>query len=143
VEDAINLTASVPTTRLLIVEGQPAVRKGLCMLLDAQPDLLVIGQAPDCEVALNLAMSLAPDVILIDGEMPHMDGIAVAGALHSICPQASVIVLSLHDDALRRERAEDAGAAAFVAKSMPAETLLTTIRQVAQLRRAPGKGVGL
>ena len=61
--------------------------------------------------------------------MPRSD--ATANALCMICQQAPVIILSMHDDALIRARAKAAGAAAFVAKSMPASTLLTTIRQVA------------
>jgi DNA-binding NarL/FixJ family response regulator len=117
--------------RLLIVEDRPAVRKGLLMRLAAEVDLSVIGEASDGEAALDLASCLCPDVVLIDIEMQGMDGIATARALHSIYPHTSVIILSMQDDALTRSRAEDAGAAAFVSKSMPADTLLTTIRQVA------------
>jgi DNA-binding NarL/FixJ family response regulator len=117
--------------RLLIVEDQPAVRKGLLMRLAAEPDLLVVGEAPDGAAALDVAACLCPDVVLIDIEMPDMDGIATASALRSIYPHASVIILSMHDDALTRSRAKEAGVAAFVGKSMPADTLLTTIRQVA------------
>jgi len=117
--------------RLLIVEDQPAVRKGLLMRLAAEADLLVVGEASDGEAALDLAVCHCPDVVLIDIEMPGMDGIATASAFHSIYPRASVIILSMHDDALTRSRAEEAGAAAFVSKAMPADTLLTTIRQVA------------
>jgi len=117
--------------RLLIVEDQPAVRKGLLMRLAAEPDLSVVGEAPDGEAALHLVACLCPDVVLIDIEMPGMDGIDTASALRSIYPHASVVILSMHDDPLTRSRAEDAGAAAFVGKSMPADTLLTTIRQVA------------
>jgi DNA-binding NarL/FixJ family response regulator len=117
--------------RLLIVEEQPAVRQGLHMRLSAESDLSVIGAVADCEAALALAMSLHPDVVLVDIEMPRNSGMAAAGALHLGYPQASIIILSIHDDALTRARAQEAGAAAFVAKCMPADTLLTTIRQVA------------
>jgi DNA-binding NarL/FixJ family response regulator len=117
--------------RLLIVEDQPGVRKGLQMRLDAEADLLVIGEASDGEAAVNLVSSLCPDVVLMDVEMPRMDGIATTGALLLVRPQTAVIMLSLHDDVLTQARAKDAGAAAFVAKSMSADTLLRTIRQVA------------
>jgi DNA-binding NarL/FixJ family response regulator len=129
---AVKLTAIRATMiRLLIVEDQPGVRKGLHMLLDAESDLSVIGEACDGEAALDLATSLCPDVVLMDVEMSRMDGLAATSALRLIRPQAAVIILSLHDDAPTRARARDAGAAAFVAKSMPAATLLTTIRRVA------------
>jgi len=117
--------------RLLIVDDQPAVRKGLQMRLAAESDLVVIGVASDGQAALDLARALYPDVVLMDVEMPHMDGVAVASALHLICPRSSIIMLSIHDDARTRELAENAGAAAFVAKSLPTEMLLATIRQVA------------
>jgi len=117
--------------RLLIVADQPAMLKGLHMRLAAEPDLSVIGEALDSETALNLATSLCPDIVLIDADMPHNQGIATAEALHQGCPKARVIILSIHDDALLCKRAQDAYAAAFVIKSLPADTLLTAIRQVA------------
>jgi DNA-binding NarL/FixJ family response regulator len=117
--------------RLLIVDDQSAVRQGLQMLLTAEPDLQVVGEASDGEVALSLAQALNPDVVLMDVEMPHMDGIAATHALQSICPNISVIMLSIYDDARTRLYAEEAGAAAFVPKCVPTDRLLATIRQVA------------
>jgi len=116
--------------RLLIVDDQPAVRQGLLMRLAAESDLRVVGQAPDGEAALDLAQSLCPDVVLMDVEMPRMDGIAAARALRRMCPAVCVIMLSIYDDARTRLCAEEAGAAAFVPKAMPADLLLATIRQV-------------
>ena len=116
--------------RLLIVDDQPAVRKGLQMRLEAEPDLSVIGQAPDGEVAVELAQALGPDIVLMDVEMPHMNGIAAAEAIHLICPNSLVVILSIHDDAHMRECAENAGAAAFVLKAAPADMLLAAIRQL-------------
>jgi DNA-binding NarL/FixJ family response regulator len=126
--------------RLLIVEDQAYVRKALRMRFAAEPDLSVVGEAPDGEAALALVPSLCPDIVLMDVEMPLMDGIAATAALHRICPQTVVIMLSIHDDALTRARAADAGAAAFVAKSMPPDTLLVAIRQVTQTGTWPLKG---
>ena len=117
--------------RLLIVDNQPSVRQGLQMMLAAEPDLCVIGEATDGAAALDLATLLRPDIVLLDVDMPRLDGLATASALRSVCPQASVIILSFHDDACARKIAANTGAAAFVAKSMPAATLLTAIRQVA------------
>jgi DNA-binding NarL/FixJ family response regulator len=115
--------------RLLIVESRTAVRKGLHMRLAAESDLSVIGEASDAQTAVDMSAALHPDVVLMDGEMPHDD--ATANALYLICQQAPIIILSMRDDALTRARAEEAGAAAFVAKAMPAEALLEAIRQVA------------
>ena len=117
--------------RLLIVDDHLAVRQGLRMRLGAEPDLEVVGEAADGEVALSSAQALCPDVVLMDVEMPHMDGIAATGTMRKLCPSAAVIVLSMYDDARTRAQAHNAGAVAFVAKSLPTDILLTTIRQVA------------
>jgi len=116
--------------RLLIVAEQPAIRKGLNMRLAAEADLTVIGEAADCETALALAISHCPDIALVDADMTVSDGIGVANILHTVCPKTSVIILSIHDDMRTCKRAEEAGAAAIVIKSLPADTLLTTIRGV-------------
>ena len=100
------------------------------MRLAVELDLSVVGEAADGEAALALAQEVYPDVVLMDVEMPHMDGIAAAHALRRICPNVSVIMLSIHDDARTRMCAEKAGAAAFVPKAVPADLLLATIRQV-------------
>ena len=117
--------------RLLIVDDQPAVRQGLRMRLGAEPDLEVVGEAADGEVALSSAQALCPDVVLMDVEMPHMDGIAATDTLRKLCPSTAVIVLSMYDDASTQERAERAGATAFVPKRVPTDMLMAKIRQAA------------
>jgi DNA-binding NarL/FixJ family response regulator len=67
----------------------------------------------------------------VDFQMPHMDGIATAKALHTICPHVAVIMLSIHDDTATRASAEDAGVSAFVTKRASMKELLATIRQTA------------
>ena len=123
-------TIGAKMIRLLIVESQPAVRKGLQMRLAAEADLSVVGEALDGQTAVDMTAALHPDVVLVDLEMPSSD--TTANVLCLICQQAPVIILSMHDDARTRVRAKEAGAAAFVAKSMPAEMLLATIREVAR-----------
>jgi DNA-binding NarL/FixJ family response regulator len=131
-------TTGVVMIRLLIVEDRPGVRQGLRLLLDAESDLSVVGEAADSTVALALIAALGPDVVLMDVERRRMDGIATTTALHQAFPCTPIIILSLDDDAGARTRADGAGAAAFVSKLMPAESLLTAIRQAAcQSGRAP------
>lgn len=118
--------------RILVVGDQPAVRQGLCMRFAAEPDLCVVGEAADSESGLFLATTLYPDIILIDVDMLHIDVISLVKTLHSACPRVPIILISMYDDALTFKQAKKAGAAAFVAKSLPADTLLATIRQFAQ-----------
>ena len=121
--------------KLLLVDDQPIVRQGLRMRLMLEPDITVVGEASSGEQALVLVESLAPDIVLMDVEMPAMDGIAATAAMRTSTSQSAVVMLSIHDDVHTRARARAAGAAAFVEKSGTLEVLLATIRQTAELAR--------
>jgi DNA-binding NarL/FixJ family response regulator len=118
--------------QLIIVEDRADVLRVLQMRLTAEEDFWVIGEASDCETAVELARTLCPDAVLVDVDMLRLDGLEIVQELHKICPDTSVIVLSIHDDAITCARAVEAGATAFVAKSLPNEMLLATIRSVCQ-----------
>lgn len=113
---------------VLLVDDQPAVRQGLAMRLALEPDVQVIGAAASGAEALTLAARLQPDVVLMDVEMPDLDGIATTRQMRRELPACRVVMLSIYDDLATRRRATDAGAAAFVAKQEPTEVLLATIR---------------
>jgi DNA-binding NarL/FixJ family response regulator len=113
--------------RILLADDQTNVRKGLRMRLDLEPGLSVVGEAADGETAVALARSLSPDVILMDVEMPGLDGIDAAELVRREMPRCCVIVLTIHDDAKTRERAVKAGATAFVSKHQIDSDLMTAI----------------
>ncbi len=121
--------------KLLLVDDQSIVRQGLRRRLLLEPDIAVIGEASSGEQALELVESLAPDIVLMDVEMPGMDGITATAAMHAHTPQSAVVMMSIHDDIHTRTRAQAAGAAAFVEKRGAVEVLLATIRQLA----SPGR----
>ena len=123
--------AGTRTIRLLLVDDRPAVRRGLRIWLALEPNMEVVGEASDGAEAISLARALHPDVVLMDVEMPGMDGISATAALRSLAPQSAVVILTLYDDAVTRIRVREAGAAAFVAKYQMEETLLAEIRRVA------------
>ncbi len=117
--------------RLMIVEDQPDVKKGLRMRLSAEKDFSVIGDASDCDGLLTLLGSAHPQVVIIDAEMLRSDGFALANLVHTVAPHVFIILLSFLSDDRIRQRAIAAGASALIAKSMPVDTLLESIRQAA------------
>lgn len=118
--------------RVLVVDDQASIRQGLYMRLSLEPDIEVVGEAAEGEAALAQAATLQPDVIIMDVEMPHMDGISATAALRTSVPASAVIILSMHSDPALRARAADAGAAAFVEKKAVEPALLLAIRQVSR-----------
>ncbi len=117
--------------RVLLVDDQPAVRRGLRVRFQLEPDMQVVGEASTGREALTLAQALTPDVVLLDIEMPGMDGIEATAALRTVVPLSAVVILSIHTDRQTRMRAQAAGAVAFVEKRGTTDTLLSAIRQAA------------
>ncbi len=118
--------------RVLLVDDEPVVRRGLRARFQLEPDIQVVGEASTGAEALSLAQTLIPDVVLMDIAMPGMDGIQVTAALRRVVPYSAVVILSIHDDARTRGRAQAAGAVAFEEKRGTTDALVAAIRQAAQ-----------
>lgn len=118
--------------RVLVVDDQALVRTGFRMIIGAEPDLEVVGDAADGDAATVLAASLRPDVVLMDVRMPVLDGIAATRRIMETRPESRVLILTTYDldeyvyDALR------AGASGFLLKDAPPEQLVDAIRVVAR-----------
>jgi DNA-binding NarL/FixJ family response regulator len=132
---AIGMMETAPMIRLLLVDDQPAVRRGLRMRLALEADFLVAGEAADGTSALALVSELRPDVVLMDAQMPRMDGIIATVALRAAFPETAVVILSLHDDLATREQAAAAGAAAFLSKQAADTTLVDVLRHAVERER--------
>jgi two-component system, NarL family, response regulator DesR len=117
--------------RVMLVEDRPQVLHGLEMLLAAERDLRVVGSATSAEDAIALARGLRPDIIVMDIQLPGMDGIAATRFLRRALPHCRVIMLSLYGDDTTRQKAYMAGAAAFISKHDTHRPLLSVIREVA------------
>ncbi|SRR5690606_27093310 len=115
--------------RILLVDDQVTVRQGWRMRLALEPDIEVVGEAANGAEALQQAQSLEPDVILLDLEMPVMDGLLATAHLASELPDCTVIIVSMYDSKENRRRALMAGATAFFGKQQSMETMLTKIRE--------------
>jgi DNA-binding NarL/FixJ family response regulator len=117
---------------ILLVDDHAAVRQGLRMLFQQEPAAAVIGEASTGAEALALAGNLKPDVVIMDVEMPGMDGIEATALLVAMLPQVAVIILTMHGTSDKRARALAAGARAFVDKSQP-EEVGVAFRQVCRI----------
>ncbi|MEY9945952.1 response regulator [Kitasatospora sp. GAS1066B] len=119
------------TIRILVAEDQAAVRAALVMILRAEPDFSVVGEAADGEQAVSLALELRPDVVLMDVQMPRLDGVAATRRI-TAAGAAQVLVLTTFDLDEYVHGALRAGAAGFLLKDLEAETLIEGIRTVAR-----------
>ena len=121
------------TTRVLLVDDQPLLRTGFRMILSAESDLTVVGEAGDGATAVELARRLRPDVVLMDIRMPVMDGIQATRALAGPGVEEPVKVLMLTTFGLDEYVVESlrAGASGFLLKDAPPEDLVEAIRIVA------------
>lgn len=121
-------------TRVLVVDDVPAIRECLMKLLALESDILVVGAAPDGRLAIEAAIELEPDVVLMDITMPGMDGIAAAEVIHQRCPGVQVIMMSVNNQPEDFRRAMVAGAREFLVKPFATAALVTAIRRMAVVR---------
>jgi len=114
--------------RVLIVDDHPVVRNGLRAFLNAQPDIVVVGEASDGEGVLRQVEALRPDVVLLDCCLPGPEGPAVAAAIRERHPTVSVLALSAYDDDRLLWGMWAAGAVGYVLKDEPLERILAAVR---------------
>jgi DNA-binding NarL/FixJ family response regulator len=118
--------------RILLVDDQPLFREGLRTLLSVHPDFDVVGEAGNGEEALKLARSLLPSVVLMDLQMPVLDGVAATRRLREEQPNCRVIVLTTFDDDELVFDGLRAGALGYLLKDAPSEKLSEAIRGAAR-----------
>lgn len=118
--------------RVLIVDDHPMVRRGLKSLLSSYSDIEIVGEAGDGAAALDKAVQLAPDIVLLDIQMPELDGVEVAQRMRRVAPKAKIIALTAFDNQEYVFNAIQAGIYAYLLKSTSDETLVEAIRHVQQ-----------
>ncbi|MFD7644567.1 response regulator [Kitasatospora sp. NPDC059795] len=122
--------SATPAIRVLVVDDQPLVRRGLTLILAPNPSLEVVGEAENGEQAVALAHRLRPDVVVMDLRMPVLDGVAATEQLAATLPDCRVLALSTFDLDEYVVAALRAGAHGFLPKDVSPEDLAAAIRTV-------------
>jgi len=117
--------------RILLADDQPLLRTGFKMVLGAEPDLDIVGEAGNGAEAVDLARRLLPDVVLMDIRMPRLDGVGATRAIVEAKLPVRVLILTTFDLDEYVVGALRAGASGFLAKDVPADDLVASIRTVA------------
>jgi two-component system NarL family response regulator len=125
------VTGSEPV-RVVIVDDQELFRRGLTMLIDAEDDIDVVGQAADGVAATELAASAVPDVILMDIRMPKRSGIDACLAIKAVVPSANIIMLTVSDEESDLYDAIKNGASGYLLKDSSTDEVAQAIRLVAE-----------
>lgn len=118
--------------RLLLVDDHDVVRVGLKSFLQTQAGLSVVAEAANGEQAIEQALLVKPDVILMDITMPEMDGLEATRRLRTLCPESLVLALTVHDDKQYFMQMLAAGASGYITKQSAADDLVAAIFTVAQ-----------
>ncbi len=121
--------------RIMIADDHPILRDGVAVLLESQPDMLLVGEASDGADAVRRYAALRPDVTLMDLQMPGMGGVAAIRAIREAYPRARILVLTTYDGDAQAAEALRAGAAGFLLKTTLRRELLDTIRAIHAGRR--------
>jgi two-component system response regulator NreC len=115
--------------RLLVVDDHHIVREGFAAMLDHQSDFEVVGEAADGRQAIEQAELLQPDAIVMDVEMPHLNGIEATRQIKARWPDTVIVGLSLHDDEATHRIMTEAGAAEHINKRAPGKDLIESLRR--------------
>jgi DNA-binding NarL/FixJ family response regulator len=116
--------------RILLADDQALVRGGFRMILDAQPDIEVVGEAADGHAALDLCRTTTPDVVLMDIRMPELDGLEATRRVQLASPSTRVLMLTTFGDESFVWQAMNAGASGFLLKDVPPEDLVSAVRTI-------------
>jgi two-component system, NarL family, invasion response regulator UvrY len=119
---------------VMLVDDHAVVRMGFRLLIDAAPDMLVVAEAESGEEAVRGIDEARPDVVILDISMPGIGGLEAVHRILARAPQARILVLSAHEDAMHARRVLKAGAAGYLTKRSAAEALIEAIREVFQGR---------
>jgi DNA-binding NarL/FixJ family response regulator len=118
------------TIRVFVADDHAVVRDGLRALLEAQPDIQVVGDAADGRETVRLTVELRPDVVVVDLAMPELNGLEATQRIHEQCPSSRVIILSMYATTEHIYQALQAGARGYLLKEAAGAEVIDAVRQV-------------
>ncbi len=119
--------------RILVCDDHPVVREGLVMMLGTQPDMEVVGEAADGLEAVAMVPQIHPDLILMDLNMPQMDGLAATEQIREcrdLCKKVTILAITAHDTIGMKEAAIEAGCNGYLTKPIDFDKLRTIIDRI-------------
>lgn len=120
-----------PVIRVVIADDHPVLRLAVRHRLEAEDDIEVLAEAGSGREAVAIVRAVQPDLVILDYQMPNLDGLEAARAIHEALPNIDLVMLTGWEDGELAEAAVRAGVAGFVSKTEPPDRLLETIRSVA------------
>ena len=118
--------------RILLADDHAVVRQGFKLIINQEPDMEVVGEASDGEATVRLTQQLRPQLVILDIAMPGVNGVEATRRIAESCPEAKVLILSMHKDAVYVREALRAGAKGYLLKESIDTDFLRAIRAVAQ-----------
>ena len=130
--DSLSIDPTSDVLRIVLADDHAVVREGLKALVNAQPDMRVVGEADNGEAAWRAARELAPDVLVVDLSMPTLGGAEATTLIRRDCPNVKVLALTVHEEQLYLTQLLRAGASGYVLKRAASAELVRAVRTVAR-----------
>jgi DNA-binding NarL/FixJ family response regulator len=120
------------TTKVIVADDHQRLRDGIRTILESAPDIQVVGEASDGREAIHLVEELKPDILLLDMEMPYMNGLEVTDRIKETTPSVRILVLSAYDDSHYILGMLERGASGYITKEEAPESVIRAVRGVAK-----------
>jgi len=117
-------------SRIFVVDDHPTVRQGLALMINAESDLIVCGEAKEVQTALQAIVESEPDILIVDISLNGPDGLELVKHVRALFPELPILVLSMHDEATYAERALRARANGYIMKQEATEKVLVAVRRI-------------
>ncbi|HLK54445.1 MAG TPA: response regulator transcription factor [Candidatus Angelobacter sp.] len=123
-------SSPVRKSRIFVVDDHPIVRQGLALMINAEDDLIVCGEAEEAQTALQAIVECKPDILIIDISLNGPDGLELVKHVRTLFPELPILILSMHDEATYAERALRAKANGYIMKQEATEKVLIAVRRI-------------